>query len=81
MVDDLEGLSQAIGYGGTAVSGRPAAAEVTVAADDVESLRVDDLCVPLPRRGVYEVVPEPAERHEGFELINFETEADILTLS
>jgi hypothetical protein len=54
--------------------------------DDAESMRVDDLRPPPMVRAEYEVVvPEryvaTVERCEGFELINFEDEADIIAFS
>lgn len=69
-MEDLEGLRF------TADDGMGASA---LAESDLESTRVDDLHPLPPQRLEYEQVPGEGSRHtDGFELIDFETEADII---
>jgi len=70
VMEDLEGLRF------TADDGVGSSA---LAESDLESTRVDDLHPMQPQRLEYEQVPGEGLRHtDGFELIDFETEADII---
>ena len=83
VIDDLEGLTHVMRSDhntGVIASPRPQGTAPT-RADDDESMRLDDLCAPSPRRAEYEQVPEPPAVHDGFELIDFETEADIVAFT
>ena len=79
VVDDLEGIATAMGSERYTSSQQHAVTATEL--DDSESTRIDDLHTPLPQRVEYEQVPDQPARHEGFELIDFETEANIITFT
>ena len=79
VIDDLEGIAHAMSSERYASPQQHAATATEL--DDSESTRIDDLHTPLPQRVEYEQVPDQPARHEGFELLDFETEANIITFT
>jgi len=81
VLEDLEDLSSRAAPPMTGDAPHP-----TLTVHDKESTRVDDLCTPGLLRVEYEVVKpdfvvKPKQRCEGFEVINFAEEADVIALS
>ena len=89
VLEDLEDLSSSRSTQSTASRNTPSRNMPSPTELDMESTRVEDLCMestpPIVRIGYEQILPNhfslPVERCEGFELINFEDEAEIITFS